>query len=104
LNQADGSCALCLKEPVETFKYWKIVANDFPYDLIAREHNMLLPMRHIAEDGLSSDELRELIDIKMNHLDPKYDYVIEAAPKNKSIPDHFHLHLIVMKNSLDKTV
>lgn len=93
---SSSECAICSKAPIQEFKSWRIVRNDYPYDKIAQEHNMLVPMRHVAEKELSQDELSELMDIKLN-LDDKYDYIIEAAKKNKSIPAHFHLHLLVVK-------
>ena len=94
---AEHACSLCEKEAVKCFSYWKITENSFPYDLIAKTHHMLIPLRHGREHELSTEELQELKEIKSNNINPEYDYIIEATPKNKSIPDHFHLHLIVGK-------
>jgi hypothetical protein len=93
----NGTCALCDKKPIQAFKYWKVTSNEFPYDLIASEHHMLVPMRHVTEKELTADELHEFSEIKSAYIASKYDYIIEATPKNKSIPTHFHLHLIIGK-------
>lgn len=91
------SCALCEKSALRTFKLWKIVNNSFPYDLIAKEHHMLMPLRHTTEADLTVDEIMELSGIKNHAIEQDYDWIIEPMPKNKSIPDHFHLHLLVGK-------
>ncbi|MBP7741550.1 MAG: hypothetical protein KA104_02580 [Candidatus Pacebacteria bacterium] len=92
-----GTCPLCEKFALRTFKLWKIVPNAFPYDAIAKEHHMLVPLRHSTEAELTVDEIMELSGIKNHAVDQDYDWIIEAMPKNKSIADHFHLHLIVGK-------
>jgi hypothetical protein len=97
-HPSDGSCPICSKEAIKNFKYWKITDNSFPYDLIASKHQMIVPNRHVAEEELLSDELDELIKIKREFIDTEFDYIIEATTKNKSVPGHFHLHLIVGKN------
>lgn len=97
-HPSDGSCPLCSKEAIRTFKHWKITDNAFPYDLIASKHRMVVPNRHVPEEELSGDELNELAKIKREFIDSDFDYIIEATTKNKSVPEHFHLHLIVGKN------
>lgn len=91
------SCALCEKEALKTFTHWKIMQNDFPYDMIASEHHMLVPVRHVTENELNAAETKELSVIKDTFINPTYDFIIEATPKNKSIPAHFHLHLVISK-------
>jgi diadenosine tetraphosphate (Ap4A) HIT family hydrolase len=85
---------LCEKVSIQSFTYWKITENSFPYDQIAKTHHMLVPLRHVIEDELSKDELAEFKTIKAEHVS-EYDWIIEATAKNKSIPNHFHLHFIV---------
>lgn len=89
-------CVLCAKSPVQTFTYWKIVTNDFPYDRIAQTHEMIVPIRHVTESELTQAEFDELLQIKETELQ-RYDYTIEAMQNKKTIPQHFHLHLIVGK-------
>jgi diadenosine tetraphosphate (Ap4A) HIT family hydrolase len=88
-------CDLCGKEPIEEFEGWKIVLNSFPYDQIAETHHMLALLRHATEEELTETELVELKTIKATYVNDNYDWIIEATTKNKSIPAHFHLHLIV---------
>ena len=69
--------------------------NNFPYDLIAKEHHMILPLRHVVENDLNKAELAEYKEIKNTYLkDSDYNYILEAAFHTKSQPGHFHLHLI----------
>ncbi len=96
-NPSNDSCALCSKEPLVTYTHWKIIDNAFPYDLIAKDHHMMVPIRHTKESGLTDAELLEFTQIKTDFINSKYDYIIEATPQNKSIPGHFHLHLIIAK-------
>jgi hypothetical protein len=94
---ADAPCAICEKDAIRSFKLWKIVPNSFPYDKIASIHHMVVPLRHVAEEGLNEEELAEFKEIKEKVLHTEYEYIIEATFKKKSIPAHFHLHLLVAK-------
>lgn len=89
----DQSCVLCDREPIKSFNYWKIIKNDFPYDLIAKTHHMIVPLRHIQEADIAPEEWAEFKAIKANDLGA-YEYIIETTNHIKSIPTHFHLHLI----------
>ncbi len=90
----NGECGLCPKKPLKSFRHWIIVKNDFPYDKIATRHDMILSRRHAPEPKLTPQELRELRKIKERYIHKTYEFIIEATYKKKSIPDHFHLHLI----------
>lgn len=91
-------CPLCSEAGLKKFKYWKILKNNFPYDKIAKKHHMIVPIRHITENKLNQKELLEYKKIKQNFIN-KADYttIIEATDKIKSLPSHFHLHLIILK-------
>ena len=93
-----GACPLCEKKSIKDFLLWKLTENSFPYDQIAKTHHMLIPIRHVSEEELSGEELEELKSIKKDFIHIAYDWILEAAPKNQTIPDHFHLHLIVGKS------
>jgi hypothetical protein len=94
----DG-CPLCIREPLHSFKLWKIIDNHFPYDRVAKVHHTLVPLRHVAEVDLSAEERAELLEIKRGKLvDDTYDYSLEATPHTLSIPDHFHIHLMAIKD------
>jgi hypothetical protein len=98
---ADAPCPLCEKAPATTqFTYWKIAENTFPYDRIAGTHDMLLPLRHVMEGELTEDELPELAEIKDNSIS-EYNWILESTHTNKSIPSHFHLHLMKGKDTLN---
>ena len=88
-------CVLCQKEPINSFTHWKIVSNDFPYDRIAKTHHMIVPIRHSDESELTDDEVQELRTLKETYIADHYDDIIEATRHQKSIPHHFHLHIIV---------
>lgn len=92
----ERSCVLCDREPIVAFNHWKIIVNNFPYDLIAEVHHMIVPLRHVTEKDLSPEEWEEYKQIKAEKLQD-YEYIIEASNRQKSIPNHFHLHLIESK-------
>lgn len=94
----EHGCVLCKMEPIKEFKHWKIIKNDFPYDKIAKTHHMIIPVRCVEESGLTDEELKELKEIKHNYLFPTYEWILEATEKKKSVPGHFHLHLIISKD------
>lgn len=91
-------CSICTKPAIKSFTYWKLTDNAFPYDLVASTHHMIVPLRHVTEDGLNPEEIKEFKTIKESLMNDTYDYIIEATQKNKSIPAHFHLHLIIGKS------
>ena len=93
----EGECILCKKDSIAEFEHWRIIINDFPYDRIAKVHHMVIPKRHVSEDSISFEEWNELALLKGGYISDNYDYIIEAAHRNKSIPGHFHLHLIAVK-------
>lgn len=97
-RQSDTECPLCSASAVRDFAFWKIVENAYPYDLIAGVHHLLVPRRHIRDGELSEEERVELREIKNDHVDGKYHYLLEPVSKLKSIPDHHHLHLIILKD------
>lgn len=86
-------CALCQKDTLEEFTYWRIVDNSFPYDLIAETHHMLISKVHATERELPKEAHEELLHIK-NRCLQQYDLMTMSLPKNLSIPQHVHYHLI----------
>lgn len=93
----DMGCPLCGETAIDEFTYWRVIQNNFPYDTIAAVHHMLVPKRHVTERELAPEEQAELFTIKNDHLGA-YDYILEATPARKSLPAHFHLHLIILKD------
>ncbi len=90
-------CVLCPEPSIIEFKYWRIIENKFPYDLIAETHNMIITKRHTSEDDLNIEEKEEWESLKKEFISDKYQFIVEATKKQKSVPGHFHFHLIVAK-------
>lgn len=91
-------CSICSKSAVCAFVYWKIIENSFPYDRVATKHHMLTPLRHIKFVDLTVQELEELTEIKTVYMNSSgYDCILESTSKTQSIPAHYHLHLMVLK-------
>src|SRR3990167_824040 len=94
----DKGCGLCERRSLRDFGRWRIIDNIFPYDRIAKVHHMIIPKRHVKEADLTYEELEELRQIKEEHLQGDYDLIIEATHRTRSIPGHFHIHLVVFKD------
>ena len=90
------TCYICTAKPIKTYKGWKKIENEFPYDEVATKNDMIVPLRHTIEDDLTEEELREFKEIKKD-INDKYDMILENTHKQKSIPGHFHLHLLQIK-------
>lgn len=96
-SHASTDCVICAKNSIMIFKYWKIIENQFPYDRISTIHHMIVPIRHVRFGELSMDEISELEQIKRNEIDKVYECIIESTALTQSVPEHFHLHLLVLK-------
>ena len=81
---------------LQTFEHWRIVNNDFPYDVGYKRCHMLVIKRAGvgAWHELNQAELAELNNLKRNHLYDEYDQIIENCPSRRSVPHLFHLHLV----------
>lgn len=102
-NHSSGGCTLCGQKAIKGFKYWKLVENDFPYDLIADPHHMLVIKRHTREEGITQDEWDEYERLKSGsgYINQNYTFIFESTRKTMTLPDHFHLQLIVVKDNLE---
>lgn len=92
-------CPLCRIEPTKTFTYWKIIPNEFPYDRVTDTHDMIVPLRHTAETELTHEERAELTTIQRGYVADTYQYMLEAMKNFRSVPAHYHIHLITLKDS-----
>lgn len=93
-------CNLCNKKKagsIKKFKYWRIVDNLFPWDRIAKIHHMIIPKRHIVYTELTQAEKKEFDAIKIKYIEKNYDLIAEATQKKKTIPEHLHIHLIILR-------
>jgi len=95
-----SGCPLCTSPTLEQFTYWKIIQNKYPYDLISSAHKMLVPLRHVPAQELTAEENAEFMEIKHSEaIQNEYDIFIESTDRARSIPAHFHLHLIIFKHT-----
>lgn len=84
---------------IKSFQYWVVVENKFPYDAIADIHHLLIPKRKEIDGwlDLNSEEGQELLFIRNSFIQDNYDMVSENMPRSKTITNHFHIHLMVLK-------
>lgn len=93
-----GKCPLCAdKDVLQDFKHWKIMKNAFPWDRVIKEHHMVVPKRHATFAMLNDEEKEELGKIKSTYINGLYTIMAEATDQVKSVPGHFHLHLVNWK-------
>lgn len=85
------------EEPVlKSWKYWKLIENRFPYDMIFKKHHMLIPKREVSHRvhlTISEDlELKRII----NEFDDsdEYDAVMDNFRGRRSILSLYHVHLV----------
>jgi len=85
------------EEPVlREWKYWKLIENRFPYDMIYSVHHMLIPKRTVSHRQhlfISEDmELKKII----NQFDDDgyYDGVLDNFKGRRSVHNIYHVHLI----------
>lgn len=90
------TCYICTAKAIKKYKNWKMIENEFPYDEVSTKNDMIVPLRHTTENGLTEEELREFVEIKED-INDKYDMIMENTHKQKSIPGHFHLHLLQIR-------
>ena len=96
----EKGCRLCeFETTIKEFDNWVLMKNKFPYDRYFTKSDMLVPKRHVTEGQLNDMELAELARIKRDVLYIDYDSVMEHFPSSRSIPEHFHYHLIQIKRS-----
>lgn len=89
---------------LELFKYWALIPVNYPYDLIADIHHLLVPKRLFQSyREVSVEEREDLMKIK-DKLKDRYDFILENLPSKITISNHYHLHFIKMKEiDMDET-
>lgn len=99
-HKPDYVAGLTHIEPKVEFKFWYIIPNEYPYDLVFKTNDMLLPKRKVGlKSQLSRDELAEFEMIKDTYVNNNYDLMIENTARRRTIPDHYHIHLCVYKEN-----
>jgi len=92
---AGSTCRLCADpEVIREYEHWRLMPNRFPYDRLFSKSDMLVLRRHSDEYGIREDERAELLELKTSVLVDEYDAFLEQLPKQRSIPHHFHVHLV----------
>lgn len=91
----DDPCIFCHPDLlVKEYKHWRIVKNRFPYDAIAQRNDMIAPKRHVANfqdlEGVEKLEYYEILE----EVKDNYTYVSLNMPSGRSLPEHYHEHLI----------
>lgn len=81
---------------IKLFDHWRIIENDYPYDVGYKRCHMLIVKRAGvgAWNELNTYELSELDRIKREYLYDEYDQIIENCPNRRSVSHIFHLHLV----------
>lgn len=94
-NEVYG-CLFCSEKPSHIFRYWSLRKNDFPYDAIAKKHDMLFLKRHAKFPNMEEREELKTI-LRTIRQFGVYEAMLESLDEQASIPNHFHVHLIQFK-------
>ncbi|MCA9342904.1 hypothetical protein KC950_02745 [Candidatus Saccharibacteria bacterium] len=86
------------EEPIQEWKGWILIINEFPYSAAFDTHHMLVPKREVTKDELNKSEREELNNI-IDELNDKYDCLLLNFNRKQSIKKHFHIHLLTYKNN-----
>lgn len=86
---------------LQAWKYWRLIDNAFPYDVLFKTHHMLVPKRVVVEQDLNELERQELEAIFVE-LSTRYSCRLVNFPDSQSIKKHFHIHLLTFKDDRDE--
>lgn len=85
---------------LQEFTHWALVPSNYPYDLIAEVHHLLVPKRVFPTyREVNEEEYEELKSIK-DKLKDHYDFILENLPSKITISSHYHLHFIKMRTDI----
>ena len=91
-----------IDEPrIKQWQYWALIDNAFPYGAAFRVHHLLIPKRVVSEQALNAQEKEELPKV-LAELGQTYDCHLTNFSKNQSIKSHYHIHLLIYKQSRDQ--
>ena len=84
---------------VKRWNEWILVRNEFPYNKIAENHCLLVPLRTFSEDEeMSEVERQGLFSIKREFAESKdFDWVLECVKHSRTVPLVYHLHCLKLK-------
>ena len=88
-----------------SFKYWRIIANNFPYDAAYKTSHMLVPRRLISTyDRLTWRERREMRKIIDSYCQEHYHQVVENMFSKRSVLVLYHIHLLCFVDTREEFV
>lgn len=94
-NSLKSSSFIEKSATLREFKYWRVIANDFPYDAVATTHDLLVPKRKFAEIvEATKEEKEELDNLIKEYLCETYDMYLVNFNKGRTVQDHYHIHLL----------
>ena len=95
-NEYDNVCIFCKRDLlIEEFKYWVLVKNRFPYSNVFKNHRMLASKAHVTNYNELEAEAKLELEELLAELD--YDMCIINKKNKRSIPLHYHRHLVTLK-------
>src|SRR3990167_6620001 len=88
-------------QPIHSWEYWKLIPNEYPYDLAFKTHHLLLPIEpKVKHQDLSYEEWCELQHILEYFVEPNYDLFLINTLKRRTV-ENYHIHLCVYKDERD---
>lgn len=98
LNKPKDNCPFCelKRDIIKEYNYWIIMENKFPLDEFWVVSHILAPKEHVKEfhllSGIAQMEFKKIKKYLNNNK--YYDHIMEDLPRNRTIPKHFHYHLL----------
>ncbi|HSX00048.1 MAG TPA: hypothetical protein VLH38_03360 [Patescibacteria group bacterium] len=88
--------ALELLPSIKQWNHWRLVVNEYPYDIAFGVHDLLVVKRAgVAERWeLNDAEKAELEQILRDFVYPVYSLTFENSPSKRSAPHQYHLHVV----------
>lgn len=94
-KKTNGTRPLSDIPAIKTFIYWRIVPNDFPYNVAFKTHDLLIPNREYAGwkdlPRLAQAEFRWILD---NYCQNRYDMIVENTHHRRTVHNLYHVHLL----------
>jgi len=84
---------------VREFEYWIIIKNNFPYDAIAVDHDLLVPQRVFGNFAEATEAERAEYETILQTLNDEgyYDSLQINFSMNRSVLRHYHIQLLKWK-------
>lgn len=80
--------------PLMEWDYWKLIPNEYPYDMVFEKHDMIIPKRNFAtRSDIKPKELKELNEILAWCIEPWYHVIFENSCTRRSNFVLYHIHV-----------